>query len=136
MSISSVTVDTDGDGIYETTWVQGTDFEIRVSPWHYNTGSMGEQWPYTGFNFLGPKYVPIVWPWSHLDRFKVVGQFGWPAVPLNVKQASLLASAEIFRMKDAPFGIAGFGDFAIRIQQNPMIMRLLQRYVKGGRVGV
>jgi len=63
--------------------------------------------------------------------------FGWPAVPRNVKTASLIAAAQIFRIKDAPFGVAGFGEFGVvRIQQNPQVMWLLRRYITGQRVGV
>ena len=41
----------------------------------------------------GGKLFPYVWQWSHLDRIQVTGVFGWPAVPLAVKQAALIAAA-------------------------------------------
>jgi hypothetical protein len=67
----------------------------------------------------------------------VTGVFGWPAVPANVKQAALIAAADLFRLKDAPFGIAGFGEFGVvRVQANPRVMSLLRRYITGQRVGV
>jgi len=128
--------DRDGDGIFEETWTLGTDYQLEVAPWRYNPAAKGEQWPYTGFSIIGPKYIPIVWPWSHQDRIQVTGVFGWPAVPSTVKQAALIAAADLFRLKDAPFGIAGFGEFAVRIQQNPRVMQLLKRYINGQRVGV
>ena len=128
--------DRDGDGVFEETWVLGTDYQLEVAPWRYNPAAKGEQWPYTGFSIIGPKYIPIVWPWSHQDRLQLTGVFGWPAVPATVKQAALIAAADLFRLKDAPFGIAGFGEFAVRIQQNPRVMQLLKRYINGTRVGV
>jgi hypothetical protein len=137
VSVSSFKMDRDGDGVYEETWVQGTDYQLSVSPGRYNTGAKGEQWPYTGFNILGPKWVTVVWPWSHLDRIQITGVFGWPAVPAAVKQASLISAADLFRMKDAPFGVAGFGEFgAVKITANPKVMALLQRYISPKRVGV
>ena len=136
VSVTSVKVDRDGDGVYEETWTSGTDYQLYVWPGHYNTTAFGETWPYTGFNIVGPKFIPVVWPWSHLDRIQVTGVFGWPAVPRNVKQAALIAAADLFRLKDAPFGIAGFGEFAMRIQQNPRVMQLLSRYIAGERAGV
>ena len=136
VSVTSLMADRDGDGTYEETWVAGTDYQLETAPWAYNTGSLGEQWPYTGFNIIGPKYIPIVWPWSHQNRLQVTGVFGWPAVPLAVKQATLIAAADLFRLKDAPFGIAGFGEFAIRVQANPRVMSLLRRYINPQRVGV
>lgn len=136
VSVTTLKVDRDGDGTYEETWTQGTDYQLEVAPGRYNVAARGEQWPYTGFTIIGPKFIPVVWPWSHLDRIQVTGVFGWPAVPRNVKQAALIAAADLFRLKDAPFGIAGFGDFAVRIQQNPRVMQLLKRYISGQRVGV
>lgn len=50
--------------------------------------------------------------------------------------ATLIAAADLFRRKDAPFGVAGFDGFAIRLQQNPIILQLLKRYITGQRVGV
>lgn len=128
--------DRDGDGTYEETWTLGTDFQLEVSPGAYNQGAKGEQWPWTAMNIIGPKFIPVVWPWSHQDRLQLTAVFGWPAVPRNVKMATLIAAADLFRRKDAPFGVAGFDGFAIRLQQNPIILQLLKRYITGQRVGV
>lgn len=136
VSVTTLKVDRDGDGTYEETWTSGTDYQLEVAPGHYNVAAKGEQWPYTGFSIIGPKFIPVVWPWSHQDRIQVTAVFGWPAVPLAVKQAALIASADLFRLKDAPFGIAGFGEFAVRIQSNPRVMALVKRYINGVRVGV
>lgn len=138
VSVSSFKVDFDGDGVYEETWVQGTDYALTVSPGLYNTGAKGEQWPYTGFQAIGTKqFIPFVWPWSHQDRIQVTGVFGWPAVPKNVKSAALIAAADLFRLKDAPFGIIGSPDMGVvRIGQNSRVMSLLQRYRTGQRIGV
>jgi len=137
VSVTTLAVDRDGDGVYEETWTQGTDYQLQVGLGKFNATAKGEQWPYTGFNIVGPKFIPITWPWSHLDRIQVTGVFGWPAVPLAVKQAALVTAADLFRLKDAPFGVAGFGEFgAVRIQANPRVMSLLQRYINGQRAGV
>lgn len=137
VSVTSLKVDRDGDGVFEETWVQDTDYRLEVSPGRYNTASLGESWPYTGFVILGPKYIPVIWPWSHQDRIQLQGVYGWPAVPYAVKQATMIAAADLFKLKDAPFGVAGFGEFgAVRVQANPRVMSLLRRYISGGRVGV
>lgn len=138
VSVSSFQVDFDGDGVYEQTWVQGTDYVLTVSPGKYNTGTRGEQWPYTGFQVINTThYVPFMWPWSHQNRIQVTGTFGWPAIPSAVVQATLIAAADLFKLKDAPFGVAGFGEFGVvRVQANPRVMQLLRRYITGQRVGV
>jgi hypothetical protein len=138
VSVTTFKVDFDGDGVFEQTWTLGTDYALTVSPGKYNTAAKGEQWPYTGFQVIAAsKLVPFVWPWSHQDRIQVAGVFGWPAVPAAVKQAALIAAADLFRLKDAPFGVAGFGEFGVvRIQANPRVMSLVKRYISGQRVGV
>ena len=138
VSVTSLKVDRDGDGVFEETWTQGTDYALEVAPGKYNAAAKGEQWPYTAAQVItGGKLFPFTWMWSHLDRIQVTGVFGWPAVPLNVKNAAIIAGAQIFRIKDAPFGVAGFGEFGVvRVQSNPQVMWLLHRYITGQRIGV
>jgi hypothetical protein len=138
VSVTTFKVDFDGDGVYEQTWTLNTDYVLTVDPGQYNAGSRGEQWPFTGFQVIAAsKLVPFVWPWSHQDRIQVTGVFGWPAVPRNVKNAALIAAEDLFKLKDAPFGVAGFGEFGvIRVGSNPRVMSLLRRYISGDRVGV
>jgi hypothetical protein len=137
VSVTTLKMDRDGDGTFEETWTLGTDFALTVSPGRYNTAAKGEQWPYTGFTILGPKWIPYTWLWSHLDRIQVVGVFGWPAVPANIKSAALIAAAQLFKIKDAPFGVAGFGEFgAVKVSAIPQVAWLVQDYIAGQRVGV
>ena len=138
VSVTTLKVDQDGDGVYEQTWTSGTDYALEVAPGRYNTMSKGEAWPYTGFLAVNSgKLLPFVYPWRHLDSIQITGVFGWPAIPRNVKQAALIAAADLFKLKDAPFGVAGIGDLGIlRVKDNPMISKLLARYMNGQRVGV
>jgi Phage gp6-like head-tail connector protein len=137
VSVTSFMTDSTGSGVYDQTWTLGTDYQLTVSPQQYNAGAKGEAWPYTGFNILGPKFIPYVWPWSHQNRIQVTGVFGWPAVPLAVKQASLIAAADLFKRKDAFFGVLGSPAVGVvRVGQNPIVLQLLRRYITGSRVGV
>jgi hypothetical protein len=138
VTVTTLKVDQDGDGVYEQTWIAGTDYALEVAPGRYNTGSKGELWPYTGFVAINSgKLLPFIWPWRHLDAVQITGTFGWPAVPLAVKQAALISAADLFKLKDAPFGVAGISDLgALRVKDNPMITKLLARYMSGQRVGV
>jgi hypothetical protein len=46
-----------------------------------------------------------------------------------VKQAALIAATDLFKLKDAPYGVAGFGEFgAVRIQDNLRVASLLAPY--------
>ena len=138
VSVTTLKVDRDGDGVFEESWTQGTDYALQVAPGKYNPAAKGEQWPYTAAVVAqSGKLFPFTWVMTHLDRIQVTGVFGWPAVPLAVKQAALIAAADLFRLKDAPFGVAGFGEFgAVKITANPRVMSLLKRYINGQRVGV
>jgi hypothetical protein len=138
VSVSSLKVDRDGDGTFEESWTLGTDYALEVAPARYNVSATGEQRPYTAAIVLtGGKLFPWTWMWSHLDRVQVTGVFGWPAVPANIKSAALIAAAQIWKIKDAPFGIAGFGEFgAVRVPSLPQVSWLVQDYIGPQRVGV
>jgi len=139
VSITQLAVDFDGDGIFEQTWVQNTDYQLMFEGYEFAQFTPGEARPFTRarvINFAGGgRFFPFVWPFSRLDRVQVQGVFGWPAVPLAVKQATLQCAADFFKLKDAPFGVAGSSDFGVvRVpRQNPTICSLLAPYVNPRR---
>ncbi|MER5252906.1 phage head-tail connector protein [Streptomyces sp. NPDC002855] len=59
---------------------------------------------------------------------EVTARWGWAAVPPPIKEATLALAEEVFKMKDSPYGIAGFGDFVVRIRDNPKIAGMLTSY--------
>lgn len=63
-------------------------------------------------------------------RARVTAKWGWAEVPANVETACLLIAAMDNKAGDAPFGVAAFGDYAVRIRSNPMAMEKLAPYVK------
>lgn len=79
------------------------------------------------------------WPWilaNQGGRIVVTAQWGWAAVPADIVSATLMLAAEELKLKDTPFGVAGFGDFAIRVRSNPKIAERLDPYrVRVGLVG-
>ena len=115
-------------GTFPVTWPAGS---FQLLP--YNPGNPGEPFPYTSIRAVGGLTFPYVVPLilMRMDRVQVTGVFGWPAVPLAVKQASLIMAADLFRLKDAPFGVAGFGEFgAVKITANPRVAQLLSPYCR------
>ena len=72
--------------------------------------------------------------WKVRGRFAyspvlVTAKWGWTAVPQPVRQAALIVGAEIFKLAEAPFGVAGFGEFgAVRVRNMPQVSRLLEPY--------
>lgn len=61
----------------------------------------------------------------------VTARWGWITHPPEVEEACLLKATTLFSRKDAPFGVATFGDFAaLRIsRQDPEVIELLSTYV-------
>lgn len=76
-------------------------------------------------------------PYTHFDSVTyttraavtVTALWGWPAVPAPVRSACLILAAEMFKLKDSPSGVAGFGDFGVvRVREIPHVARLLAPY--------
>jgi len=111
-----VKTDDNDDGTYETTWTVTTDFEVE---------------PFDGPPFhkiiaVGSRWFPTC---LRRPSVQVTARWGWAAVPEPVKTATLILAGEYAKLKDAPFGVAGFGDFGVvRIRQNPKVAELLSRY--------
>lgn len=64
---------------------------------------------------------------------RVIGIWGWSAVPTAVKQATVIQAARIFKRNDSPLGIAGFGEMgAVRVgtQLDPDVKQLIEPYRK------
>jgi hypothetical protein len=53
------------------------------------------------------------WPMWGLQRIRVTAQWGWPRVPISIKNATLLLAARLFRRKDSPEGVRGFSDMGV-----------------------
>lgn len=138
VSVSAVSLDMDGDGIFELPLTQNVDYQLRLGAGLYNVNATGIACPYRQLQVIQTgKWFPFTWPFTHLDRVQITGVWGWPAVPPPVTQAAFILAADIFRQKDAPFGIAGSSDLGVvRIQGNPWLVEMLRKYVCGRKVGV
>jgi hypothetical protein len=143
VSITALNVDYDGDGVFETAWTAGVDYELAFGMYEFNQMVTGEARPYTLVRVInaagGGRFFPFTWPFSRLDRIQIVGTWGWPQVPYGVKQATMQLAAEFFKLKDAPFGLAGTSEFGVvRVPRvNPYVAKLLSQYIHPRRrVGV
>lgn len=123
ISISAVEVDTDHDGVYETTW--GTA-DYRSHP--ANNLSGGRAWPTTALVAVADKRF---YPYGDEPTVRVTGNFGFgTAVPTAIKQATVLQAQRLFKRNDSPLGVAGFGDMgAIRVSRtDPDVFNLVKGY--------
>lgn len=124
VSVSAIATDATGDGTYETSWAS-TDWQLLP---HNTSGP--ETKPYTEVKAIGSKTFPL--PSTALareDLVRITGVWGWPAAPYAVREATLVLAADHYKLKDAPFGVAGFGEFgSIRVRANPRVASLLDPY--------
>ena len=134
-SAITVSVDQDGDGVYEQAWTQGTDYVLKLGRGRYNVNASGEARPYRKLQVAGSgKLLPFTWPLTHLDRVQIATTWGWTAVPWQVTEANRILAADLFKLKDAPFGVAGVSDIGlVRIQSNPWLVEMLRPYVNPRR---
>jgi len=117
----AVKYDSAADGTYETT-VTSANYELRP----LNGIVDGESgWPYWQIHA-----VNLAFPTgTGRASMQVTAQWGWNAVPAGVKEATLVVAEETFKLKDAPFGVAGFAEFGVvRLRQNPKAMEWLTPY--------
>jgi hypothetical protein len=154
-----VNLDLDGDGVYETSWGNpaspvgtGLNYVLKLGTPsnygdNYNVNAAGVPRPYTqlqalmsgqGQNPAGGGWLPFIWPYTHLNRVQIVGTWGWNSVPPSIQQASLLLCTDVFKSKDAPWGIAGTAETGLmRVSSNPWVVEFLHDYVNTRRkVGI
>lgn len=139
VAVTAVRLDMDGDGVYELALTQNTDYQLRLGDGDYNVNSTGIARPYKQLQIIQTgNWLPFTWPFTNLNRVQITGTWGWPAVPPPVTQAAFILAADIFKMKDAPFGVSGVSDYgAIKISANPWLVEMLRKYVNSKKkVGV
>lgn len=116
-----VATDNDDDGDWDTIWAT-TDYVLEPLN-GVRDGVAG--WPYWKVKAVEANYFYA----TRRPNVEVTARWGWAAVPAPVKEASLALAEEIFKMKDSPYGIAGFGEFGfVRVRENPKIVSLLMNY--------
>lgn len=117
-----VETDDDGDGTYETTW-SSSDYQLEP----LNGVVEGKPgWPYWVVRAVGRSF-----PTGRRAGVRVTARWGWATIPPPVKQACRILGAETLKLREAPFGVAGFGEFGVvRVRSNPMAAAKLAPYVR------
>ncbi|HEX6969857.1 MAG TPA: hypothetical protein VF174_13755, partial [Micromonosporaceae bacterium] len=118
-----VATDTGDDGTYATAWA-ASDYELEP----VNGMVSGQSdWPYYRIRAVGSHDFPQCG--RRRNTVQVTAQWGWAAVPGPVKEACLIVAEELFKLSDAPFGVAGFGEFGpVRVRMNSRAQSLLAPY--------
>lgn len=125
VSVDSLTVDRDGDGVYEETWTAGTDFELGPQ----NVGAGAEEKPYRVVRALDRTF-PVSTS-GRTERVRIDGTWGWPAVPDGIVTAAKMQAARIVKRKEAPEGVLGLGQFGITVRMSrhdPDVLAAIRPY--------
>lgn len=124
----AVHIETGNDGTYATPLTVDVDFILE--PINQSSGGINP-WPFTSMRSVTGRIFPIKIGPFWRDTVKVVATYGWPAVPDAVKQATFVSAALLYKLGEAPFGTAGFGEYGmIRVRDNPIVTSLLGPYRK------
>ena len=108
-STTSLTVDVSTDGTnYSTPMVYDTDFIVEP----FNAAATGR--PYTMLTAIGSQYFP--YPWNYRPGVRVTARWGWPSIPDDIVEATLILVADLYKRKDSVGGVLGLSEMgAIRM---------------------
>jgi hypothetical protein len=119
ITLTSVASDYDGDGTFEQTWVENTDFTLEPLNSVANARPFERLCRHPRSSFCFSPYP---------RSLKVTGKFGWAAIPPEVVKATKIRTVQLMlRARQAPFGVLGVGtEGAIHISRyDPDIQLLL-----------
>lgn len=123
-TLTSVKTDPGNTGTYSETWAT-TDYQSEP----LNGVVDGETgWPFWQLRAVASRRFPCVY-YDQRAPLQVTAQWGWTAVPTPVKEGCLILAEEIYKLKDSPFGVGGYGQFGIiRARENPMVWARIGPY--------
>ena len=129
LTVTTVKLSSLDNGTFDTT-LTSTDYQLYPLN-NVVDGLTG--WPYTELvlagNYLSANYGFTTG--SGRANVEIVGTWGWSAVPIAIKQATIIQAARIFKRADSPLGVAGFGDMGImRVSSglDPDVRQLVDPY--------
>lgn len=118
-----IATDTALDGTYATSWLS-TDFQPTP------LGAISQGRPVDSLvavgSYLFPEYNAY-----RTGLVKVTAVWGWPSVPEDVKQATLIQAARLYKRRESAEGVLGFGEFGpVRVgaRVDPDVEDLLAAY--------
>jgi hypothetical protein len=103
-----IALDTAGSGTFSTAVTINTDYLMEP----LNSASLGRPW--TNVTMVGAQLFP--YPLNLRPGIKVTARWGWPTVPDDIAQATLILGADLYKRKDSVGGVLGLSELgAIRM---------------------
>lgn len=123
VTITEIATDASADGSYDTIWQAG-DYQLEP----LNGRVDGLVVPYNAIRAVGDYTFPI---WGGEGLVKVTATWGWSAIPIAIKQATIIQSSRIFKRLDSPLGVLSSPDLGfIRLgaRIDPDVAQLVDPY--------
>lgn len=77
-----------------------------------------------------------IWTWqvTSTTRVRVTARFGWPTVPDEIVQATLIQATRLYRRKDSPEGVTGSAEWGVvRLsRRDPDVWNLIEPFILPG----
>jgi len=111
VTITELATDDANNRTWSSLWSASADYDLIP----YNATAMGR--PYTSIEMtsIGAYIFP-----TYPKAVKITGVFGWPSVPMKIKQACILLSARLFKRLSTPLGVASMasmGEIQVQIKE-------------------
>lgn len=127
VSITTLSTD-DGTRAYATT-ITSTEYEL----WPYNAALLQpEAAPYRRIDLIA--YTASNLFYTGARGVKIVGKFGWPAVPKAINTASILQSHRIYARYKTPLGTTAMTALGEMKLQSPQLDHDVQELIKAYRL--
>jgi len=101
-TLTTLKTSSDADENFDVTW-EVKDRQLEP----LNGQASGIDFPITRIRAVDEYLFTVV---GKEATVQVTGDWGWDAVPTQIKQACLILSARLFERRNSPLGIAGFSD--------------------------
>lgn len=124
LTVTSFETSTNIDGTFDRTWATT---EYQLEPLNNKVDGL-TGWPFTRVRAVKGLFFPYFFGDATI---KITGTWGWTAVPIGIKQATMLLASRIFKRLDSPLGVLSAPDLGyIRVgtRLDPDVQQLVDPY--------
>lgn len=131
ISITELATAVTSNGNYDTVWanyVNGAPGDYQLEPLNAQYPTDGIESPTTGIRAKWRYLFPTL---GGNALVRVTGTWGWSAIPITIKQATVIQASRIFKRNDSPLGVLSAPDLGyIRVgsKLDPDVAQLIDSY--------
>ena len=111
VTIAELATDDANNRTWSSIWSATADYDLIP----YNAAANGKPYSSIEMTSIGAYIFPI-----YPKAVRITGIFGWPSVPMKIKQACILLSARLFKRLSTPLGVASMaamGEIQVQIKE-------------------